>query len=362
MKVLHINAGLEEGGAKTHILSLLSQFPQEKVELLVLEEGSVAQEARLIGIKVCIVNQNSRYDLTILSEIINYIKRNQFDIVHSHGARANLLIALIKKKFSSTWIATVHSDPRLDFMDKGLKGRIFSSLNIWSLKKADKLIVVTDNIKKELIKSKVLSEKIFVVYNGIIFDGKPAIKNNHTLFTMTCIARLHPVKGHEFLLESLKSSELNNFRLNIIGEGKLREKLEKKVINLKLEKKVKFFGTLQKKEIEEVLQKTDLTVLTSLSEGFPLVLLESANQKVPFISTDVGDIARLVPNSSYGWLVPVNDQLAFTSALKEAYLLWQSNNLIEKGEKLFELASQEYSLNKIYLDTLDVYIGKNLRK
>ncbi|MGB3161840.1 MAG: glycosyltransferase [Carnobacterium sp.] len=359
MKVLHINAGLEEGGAKTHIVSLLSQFPTKGVELLVFEEGFVAQEARLIGIKVHVVNQNSRYDLTIISKVINYIKTNHFDIVHSHGARANLVLALIKKKINSTWVATVHSDPRLDFMDKGLRGKFFSYLNIWSLKKADKLIVVTDDIKKELINSNISSEKIFIVYNGIIFDGKSVNKESNTLFTMTCVARLHPIKGHEFLLESISSSELSDFQLNLIGEGELKEKLRKRVRDLKLEEKVKFYGALQKSEIEKVLQKTDLTVLTSISEGFPLVLLESANQKIPFISTDVGNVARLVPNSSYGWLVPVNDYLAFSAALKEAYNLWQSNKLAEKGENLFQLASKEYSLNKVYLDTLNIYKDKD---
>lgn len=358
MKVLHVNAGLEEGGAKTHILSLLSQFPTGKAELLVLEEGAVAKEARFNGIKVHVMNQHSRYNLTILKRLTDFIKTNHFDVVHSHGARANLLIALIKKRIPSVWVTTVHSDPVLDFMDKGIKGKLFSYLNLWSLKRADKLIVVTESLKVDLIKRGLSKETIFVVYNGIVFDNDRSNKKKNEVFTVTCVARLHPVKAHLFLFESLKSSSLTNFHVNIIGDGELRNKLEQKVVELKFEKQFQFHGSLEKVEIEKVLQQTDLTVLSSLSEGFPLVLLESANQKVPFITTDVGDCAKLVPDSSYGWVVPSEDKSAFSTALKEAYTLWESGNLAGKGEKLFQLASRKYSLDMMYLETLSVYKSK----
>ncbi|WP_417896874.1 glycosyltransferase, partial [Bacillus toyonensis] len=116
MKVLHINAGAEEGGGKTHIISLLSQFPQKEVELMVFEEGAIAREARNLGIQVHVFTQSSRYDLSILSKIKSFINENQFDIVHTHGARANFYLSLLKKGIKAKWIMTVHSDPTLDFM------------------------------------------------------------------------------------------------------------------------------------------------------------------------------------------------------------------------------------------------------
>lgn len=355
MKVLHINAGLEVGGAKTHILSLLSQFPPGTAELLVLEEGSISEETRMNGIKVHVMNQQSRYDLRVLKKLTSFINTNRFDVVHTHGARANLLVALIKNKIQSTWVVTVHSDPALDFMDKGLKGQIFSFLNQWSLKKADKLIIVTERFKEELIKKEIPEEKIVVVYNGIIFDEKFVVRQPNKVFIITCIARLHPVKAHAFLFDSIKISGLINFHLNIIGDGELKKELKKKALALGFKSQIEFHGQLETIEIENILKQTDLTILASISEGFPLVLLESANQKVPFISTNVGDVARLVPNSSFSWLVPPQNASAFSKALKEAYELWSTNQLAEKGENLFQLASKEYSLEKMYIDTLSVY-------
>lgn len=358
MKVLHLNAGLEEGGAKTHILSLLSQFPTDNAELLVLKEGSISEEARLMNIKVHVLNQHSRYDLSVLNRLVGYIKDNQFDIVHTHGARANLLMALIEKKIKIPWVITIHSDPGLDFMNRGIKGKLFSYLNIWSLKKANKLIVVTEKLKVDLIKRGISRGTIFVVYNGIIFNDDKSKRKLNKTFTITCIARLHPIKAHEFLFESLKTSGVKDFRLNIVGDGELRKNLEQKVLELNFGKLVQFHGSLDKRAIENILHQTDLTALSSLSEGFPLVLLESANQKVPFITTDVGDCAKLVPDSSYGWVVPSQDKAAFSIALKEAYELWCAGKLAKKGEKLFLLASKKYSLDEMYNATLFVYKSK----
>lgn len=355
MKILHVNAGLEEGGAKTHILSLLSQFDVQTAELLVLEEGIVAKEARALGITVHTLSQGSRYDLSVLKKLVTFINTGHFDVVHTHGARANLILSLIKRKIKAVWIVTVHSDPKLDFVGKGIKGKAFAYLNLRSLKKADGLITVTENFKKELTDIGISEKNIFVIFNGLIFDGQSTDRKEHSTFTISYIARLTPIKGHEFLFESLKASSLKNFYLNIIGDGELRKTLEKKAEELNLSKNIQFHGFLDKLAIEKILQQSDLSVLASYSEGFPLVLLESANQRVPFISTDVGDVALLVPDETYGWLVPVEDQSAFAKALNEAYNDWKIEKLGEKGEKLFQLASVEFSQERFYQETIAVY-------
>lgn len=355
MKVLHVNAGLEEGGAKTHILSLLSQFDVQSAELLVLEEGIVAKEARDLGITVHTLGQGSRYDLSVLKKLVTFINTGHFDVVHTHGARSNLILSLIKRKIKAAWIITVHSDPKLDFVGKGIKGKVFAYLNVRSIKKADGLIAVTEAFKKELVEMGVSKNRIFVIYNGIVFDEQRSDQKKYSTFTISYIARLTPIKGHEFLFESLKVSSLKNFHLNIIGDGELRKTLEQKAEELNLSKNIQFHGFLDKSAIEKILHQTDLSVLASYSEGFPLVLLESANQRVPFVSTDVGDVAKLVPNESYGWLVPVRDQSAFAKALNEAYNDWHLGELAGKGEKLFQLASKEFSQERFYQETIAVY-------
>ncbi len=356
VKILHINAGLEEGGGKSHILSLLNNFSSQKVELLTLEEGEMAKEAREKGIPVIVLRQAGRYDLSILKKLKKIIKNGKYDIIHTHGARANFIVFLIHKSISPKWITTVHSDPTKDFFDRGLKGKVFGQLNLMSLSHTDGIIVVTESLKKKLSELSISSEKIYVIYNGIDFTySKHMESHKNDKFTLTIIARLHPIKGHRLLLDSLKKESFTCYELNIIGGGELLTELKSLVIKNPLKGRVKFWGPLKKEKIESILDETDLTLLTSYSEGFPLTLLESARQKVPFISTNVGDIKKLIPNDSYGWLVETNNSNEIRLALEEAYNEWEQGILYKKGEKVFQLAATQYSLKNMVEKTEDVY-------
>lgn len=356
MKVLHINAGLEDGGGKNHILSLLSQFDPSVAELLVLENGIIAEEAKLLGITVHTLEQKSRYDLSILKRLTQFINDGSFDIVHTHGARANFIFSIICKKVSSKWLITVHSDPTLDFMNRGIKGTLFTKFNLASLKKADHLIVVTDSLMEPLLKLGISPKKMTIIYNGIEFEPNTVdASTKNDIFTLTCIARLHPIKGHDLLLESLHAACFTDFTLNLVGDGELKAALEKKVQKLNMQDRVHFLGFLNKPQVEETIAHSDITVLASYNEGFPMVLLESANQKVPFIATDVGDVDLLVPDKSYGWCVPAKSVESLTSALNEAYTAWENDTLVLKGKSLYQLASKQFSIERFYHHTLALY-------
>lgn len=280
MKVLHVNAGLENGGGKNHILSLLSQFDSATAELLVLENGIIAEEATKLGITVHRIEQKSRYDLSILKRMAQFIIEGSFDIVHTHGARANFMFAAIHKKIASIWVTTVHSDPTLDFMNQGLKGTIFTKLNIASLKKADHLILVSDSLERLSLDLGLKKDNMTTIYNGIQFELDEAErKSKNEIFTLTCVARLHPIKGHEVLLKSLAAAQFADFKLHLVGDGELKSTLEELVRTLKLQDQVQFHGFLNAVQVEAQIVQSDLTVLASYNEGFPLVLLESAKKR-----------------------------------------------------------------------------------
>lgn len=356
MKVLHVNAGLENGGGKNHILSLLSQFDSATAELLVLENGIIAEEATKLGITVHRIEQKSRYDLSILKRMAQFIIEGSFDIVHTHGARANFMFAAIHKKIPSIWVTTVHSDPTLDFMNQGLKGTIFTNLNIASLKKANHLILVSDSLERPLLDLGLKKDNMTIIYNGIQFKtDEVERKSKNEIFTLTCVARLHPIKGHEVLLKSLAAAQFVDFNLHLVGNGELKALLEQLAQELNLQNQIQFHGFLDTNQVETQIAQSDLTILASYNEGFPLVLLESAKQKVPFIATNVGDIKRLLPDESYGWCIPANSVRSLTDALNEAYSAWERNELKAKGEKVYQLASNQFSLFRFYKDTFALY-------
>lgn len=355
MRVLHVNAGAETGGGKVHIISLLSKLDKQNTDLLVFEEGMIAQEAREIGIKVYVLNQSSRFNIRVTKKLSQIIKNGNYDVVHSHGARANLFMTFVSRK-KAKWVITVHSDPFLDFMGRGVMGSIYTHLNKFSLKKADHLITVSSKIRKTLIDDGIKESKITTINNGIDYDKNVYRHSEKTeQFTLTYIARFHPVKRHTYLLDALNKSTIQNYKLNLIGDGEEEGAIRQKIKSLNISDKVKLHGFLSKGEIREVLSKSDLSVLTSQSETFPLVLLESANQEVPFITTNVGDVEILDPSNSYSWIIDTDNPDELISALDEAYNEWVRGDLIEKGKDLREAVTRQFTLDEMAENVMKVY-------
>lgn len=361
MKVLHMNVGAEEGGGKTHIISLLSQFPKDEVELLVFEEGAMAREARVFGIKVHVFSQSSRYDISILSKIRMFINEGNFDIVHTHGARANFYLSLLKRKICAKWVTTVHSDPTLDFMKRGLKGWIFTKLNLRSYKKVDLFFAITERFKKNTVALGVPKDKICTIYNGIEYDNMPARPYNmkdkfgieEGVFTAIQVARLHPVKGHNVLLDALQKLTIPNIKVLLVGDGPIESELKGATKQKGLEDKVLFLG--HRSDVKELYASAHINLLTSYSESFPLVLLEAANQRLTSIATNVGDMEQLIVDPTYGWIVPTGDADALASALEEGYKKWVDGELALMGERLYKHASSHFSLRNLYEDTYRAY-------
>lgn len=361
MRILHMNAGAEDGGGKTHIISLLDQFPKDEVELAVFEDGIVAKDARELGIKVHVFSQKSRYDLSILKNISGFINEEKFDIVHTHGPRANFYVSLMKKKITAKWVTTIHSDPFQDFTKQGLKGWIFTKLNLKALKDIDLFFVVTNRLKKSLAQLGVSEEKMRVIYNGIVYDKEKAqgynmkemFHSGKDIFTAIQVARLHPVKGHEVLFDALQQTSLKQMRVLLVGDGPLETELKTMAKEKGIEDKVEFLGHRQ--DVKQLYASSHVNLLTSHSEGFPLVLLEAANQRVPSIVTRAGEIEPLIANETYGWIVPTGDGKALASALEEAYEKWKTGELAEMGNHIYEHAVANFSLQKLYEDTEKVY-------
>lgn len=356
MRILHINAGTETGGGKVHLISLLSQFSLDSVELLTFQNGMIATEAKNIGIKTTILHQKNQFDLSILKKLIKYINSGNFDIVHSHGPRANLFLNIIRRQIKPKWLITVHSDPRLDFISNGIKGKLFTALNLQSIRNADYIITVSNEIKEYLTSLGYSDNLIEVVHNGIEFNNSNSVlKEYNNQFIITHIGRFHPIKRHKYLIDSVIKSGISNYYINFIGDGELLNEIKHYTQKMNLGNNVKFHGYLNSTEINEILKLTDITLLTSKSETFPLVLLESASQKTPFITTDVGDVSNLDPNNAYSWTVPVERQQLLIKALQEAYEMWENKTLHIKGEDLYAFTSEEFTLKNMYENTLRVY-------
>lgn len=323
MKILHVNAGLEKGGGLSHIVNLLTEAKNQGAdfELLTLADGPVATAAKKMGIKTTILGAQSRYNLSVLRKLTKFINKGNFDIVHTHGARANLFVSMIKNHIRAKWIITVHSDPLKDFEGRGIVGNVFTKLDIMALKKADGIFAITQNFSDLLVeKLGIPKTKICVIYNGIFFHENTEVpkKYAHPYFNIINVGRAEKVKGQDILLKAIKRINNRNIRLHIAGDGSELNNLRALARDLGISSQVTFHGFLNQKKISELYQKMDLAVLTSYSESFPLVLLEASDNLVPILSTDVGDIEKMIPSEKYGFVAKIGDLDDICEKLRQA--------------------------------------------
>ena len=336
MKVLHVNAGLENGGGLSHIVNLLTEAKNEgkNFELLTLAEGPVAQAARAKRITTHVLGANSRYDLASLRKLTKFINDGNYDIVHS--------------------------DPYLDFEGRGILGKIFTKLNLRALRKADCIFAVTNRFAQLLInKAQVDKNKVHVIYNGIFFhsDSEIPAKYEHPYFNIINVARTEKVKGQELLLKAVKKLDDQHIRLHIAGDGSQLEGLKALTRQLDMAPQVTFHGFMTHHQLSDLYKRIDLAVLTSYSESFPLVLLEATDNLIPILSTDVGDIHKMIPRPKYGFIAKTGDIDSIAKVIGEAVdksnkeLRQIANNEKRYAEEHFSVRNQLETIQKVY-DTL----------
>ena len=136
MKVLHLISGGDTGGAKTHVHSLLSGLKDQiQVKMVCFIEGPFTQEARELGIDTQVIP--GRNFLSVLRELTQMVEEGGFEIIYSHGARGNMMAALLSRRTKLPTVSTVHSDYRLDYLGRPASRLVYGTINTLALRKLD---------------------------------------------------------------------------------------------------------------------------------------------------------------------------------------------------------------------------------
>ncbi len=364
MKIVHMIGGGDVGGAKTHVLSLVSKLSEDnEVVLVCFRDGEFAEDARALGIDTRVIDsKNPIKDLRDLKGIVC----DGFDIVHCHGAKANVMAAAIKRHIKVPVITTVHSDYRLDYMGSIVKRLTNGILNTVALRLLDGYIGVTNAFLDLLIERGFDPYKLFALNNGIDFDTQTTPKTPREEYlarlgikctenTVVCgiAARFHPVKDIATAVRAVAeiSDICPELYLLLGGDGEQKEMLEDLVHELGLEGRVVFAGWID--DMDSFLGAVDISIISSVSEGFPYSILESARAKCTMVSTPVGAMPEVIDDGNNGLLFGVGDASALAKHLR--YLYENSDARKAMAEKLFEKASEKYSFNAMVSSQMAIY-------
>ncbi len=189
-------------------------------------------------------------------------------------------------------------------------------INETCLKKSDEVIVISEFIRNQAINklaiTKDLAEKFELVYCGIEKDitkleNKVDVINKYDLDPkdniLITVGKLHPWKGHIRMLKYVKNFLKNkNQKLVIIGDGPIKNKIQKTAEKLEIAERVLFTGRVEEDELKSWYKNADVFITTTKYEGFGIVIIEAMAFGIPVLAPNIQPINEFVEDGKTGML------------------------------------------------------------
>ena len=364
MKIIHMISGGDVGGAKTHVLSLLAGLNKtESVHLICFTNGPFADEARQLGIPTTVIADSSL--LRTGKRILAMIRHDGYQVIHCHGARANMMGMLLRKKAGVPVISTIHSDYRLDYLGRPMAALTYGNINKIALRRFDAWVGVSAGMTNLLISRGFDPQRVYTLYNGVDFSRQPeivprdaylksiglSVEEDTVVFGIA--ARINPVKDMTTLIRAFAAAveECPNIRLVIAGDGEQEAEIRALARELCPSGTVCFAGWVQ--QIDSFYNALDVNVLTSLSETFPYALTEGARMHCATIASRVGGVPYLIDDGFNGLLFEPRDVAKLTSHM--VYFARHREERLAMGEKLYEKARRDFSLEAMVSKQESIY-------
>ncbi|EIY61191.1 hypothetical protein HMPREF1071_03062 [Bacteroides salyersiae CL02T12C01] len=292
-----------------------------------------------------------------LYTFFRFILSKNIKIVHIHGATKGsfwrkAIFIYLSKIFNKKVIYHIHGANYKTFFYKHPK----TITKV--IQKCDLIICLSESWKSFF--EEVTHPKRCIVLNNII--PLPTLFPDHHIPQKECnflfLGRLGKRKGVYDLLEVLRDHKTyykGRIKLFLGGDGEI-EQVQKCIKEYGLEEIVKYIGWITGEKKIELLNKSDVYILPSYSEGLPISILEAMSYKLPIISTNVGGIPEVVFNDQNGYLITPGDQPALKICIDKVLI---SETLRKKmGENSYTLSQKhfpyeiEQKLTTIYTELL----------
>lgn len=240
------------------------------------------------------------------------------DVLHTHGYRSDLLHGGVARRRGIATVTTLHGSSRM-----GGASHLFEWMQEWALRRFDGVVAVSAPLVRSLRARGVREERIHEVPNAWTPPDGPlpreearrALDAPESGLLVGWVGRLIPVKGCDVFLRAVAQVEGGDWLAVVIGDGPERAGLEALARELGLSDRVRFLGAIP--DAARLFSGLDLFVLSSRSEGTPMVLLEAMGAGLPVVATSVGGVPDVMAEDVGGWLVPPEapDRLAEAVAL-----------------------------------------------
>lgn len=351
MKIIHLTDSMEIGGAEK-LISLLCRWQRDNghdpsVHCL-YEIGALGEELRSEGFEVVV---HSRVGIGgRVASIYRELRRCKPDVVHCHNAAAAILGAVPARVVGSrSVVVTRHGGiPRPYLLQRELKFAIASRSCDW-------IVAVCDEAQGNLLAAPLAArQKIVRIYNAAEAPHRDgASLPAKSGFTLLHVGRLSPAKDQETLLRAfaLAKAKTRDLQLWIVGGGTLRVKLESLAREIGLNGSVTFFG--EQADASPFFLAADLFVLSSITEGLPLSLLEALGAGVPAVVTNVGGMGEVARLSHATITAPPSNPTALAGAIGQ--LARSRDQLPELRRLARECYAANFTLDRMASNYMTLY-------
>jgi len=305
-------------------------------------------KAKRLGIPVRFVKIHASFDIRSIFKLLEIIFEEKIDLVHVHVIK-NYWPAVIASKLAGRSVV----------LSQHLF-RNFSRSTKWLMRFADKVICVSEAVKRDLLKAtRIPEDKIEVIHNGVDLERFSPKINPYRIReefnirddekVIGCIGRMG-CKGQKEILLAMRSliNEFPNLKLLLVGDYPIKgEPYYEWIDKFGLNGKVLFTGF--REDIPEILSCLDIMVFLPELEAFGLAILEAMAMSKPVIATRVGGIPEIIQENVNGILIPPKDIQAIVRSI--VYLLRNTEeakrigmNARDNVEKNFQIS---FTVNKI---------------
>jgi glycosyltransferase involved in cell wall biosynthesis len=358
---LHVDTARTWRGGQNQVLLTVNGLRAmgQRATLVAHPDGELRRRVAE-GLDLIPLAPRTEMDLSAAWKFSRLLKRLSPDVVHAHDphgvAMASLALSLGGAPSSSGSGPALVASRRVDFH---LKGNSFSR---WKHRQVDCFLTASEAIRQMLVADGVPADRTVTVHEGIDVDhvlAAPPV-NVHEAFWLPHhaplvgnVAALVPHKGQRYLIDAahLVVQEIPDARFIILGEGELRDHLEKQVREHHLEKHVLLPGF--RTDVLGCIKGFDLFVMSSVTEGLGTSLLDAMACSRPIVATQAGGIPEIVENGVNGLLVPPRDAAVLAAAIIRA--LSDEGLRRKMGEAGFARVRERFTVERMVAETAAVY-------
>lgn len=316
--MLHAIAPAPFGGAETAVVGLVGGlhrmgWPVELVAMADARSGPFLDAARTLGVPVHVLDSRGRHYLRDVRGLRAILRSGDVHVVHTHGYRADILGWWAARSERRAVVCTAHG-----FTGGSRRNRLNQYLGVQAMRRADVTIAVSDALGHALVQRGVPAPRVRVLPNAWAPPGVPLARTaaRHALgldggeTLVGWVGRVSPEKGPDLAVSAVAG---HGPTLVMIGDGPGRAQLERETRGRSAS--VRWLGA--RPDAWSLLAAFDVLLLSSRTEGTPMILLEAMHAGVPIVATRVGGVPALLDETT-AWLAQDTSPPAIREAVHAA--------------------------------------------